>query len=123
MTRSDDIFIVHNTPIHHSRFLHYHDFFVQYNVFDSDFLCNRQNYNTDMTQTARISVYKSAQMSCTAGVTQLAQRLRFYLTYTFTGNVKFLADLLESTASAVVKPEAELYDVLLARRERVQLAV
>ena len=69
------------------------------------------------------SVNKSTKVSCTAGMTQLSQRLSLDLTNTLTCNVKFLADLFQRAASSVVKTEAQLYHMLLTRCKRVKLAV
>ena len=51
----------------------------------------------------------------TARVTQLAQCLSLYLTYTLAGDVEHLSDLLERSRSAVVKTETELEHLLLSR--------
>ena len=58
-------------------------------------------------------------MSCPAGVTQFSERLSFYLSYSLSGYIKFLAHVLESARSAVVKTEAELYDVRQIGRAHV----
>ena len=59
-------------------------------------------------------------MPCTAGVTELAERLGFDLTDSLTGNVKFLADLLQRPGTTVVQPETELDNVLLSGGKGVQ---
>ena len=53
-------------------------------------------------------------------MTQLAQCLSLYLTYTLAGDVEHLSDLLERSRSAVVKTETELEHLLLSRGKRMQ---
>src|SRR5918993_897401 len=53
-------------------------------------------------------------------MTQLAQRLRFYLAYAFAGDGEVLAHFLEGVFAAVADSEAHLDHLLFARRQRLQ---
>ena len=62
-------------------------------------------------------------MTRAARVTELSESLRLYLADTLACDVKLLANLFESPRSSVVESETELYHVLFARSESVQLAL
>src|SRR5713226_8051232 len=63
---------------------------------------------------------EGAELARARGVAQLAQRLGFDLADTFTGEGERLAYFLERMLAAVLKPEAHLDDLFLARGEGFQ---
>ena len=65
--------------------------------------------------------HKALEMSCTAGMAKLAQRLCLDLTDTLTSDIEFLSDLLEGTRSAIVETETQLNNMLLSGSEGMQL--
>ena len=66
------------------------------------------------------SIKESLEMSCSAGVAQLSERLRLDLTDSLSCNVEFLSDLLQRSASAIVKSEAQSDNVRLTGGKRTQ---
>ena len=62
-------------------------------------------------------------MSCTAGVTELSERLCLDLTDTLTGDIKLLTYLLKRSVSSVIESETELDNVLLTGCESMELAL
>ena len=61
-------------------------------------------------------------MTCTAGMTKLSESLCLDLSYTLTGDVKFLTNLLECTCASVIKTETKLDYVCLTGSKGVKLS-
>ena len=90
------------------------------NVTDDVCLLHK-NQHKNCGKTTMRSIQKSLEVTCSAGVTQFSECLGFYLSDSFSCDVEFLSYLLESTRSAVIESEAELYHVLLTGGKRMKL--
>jgi len=67
-------------------------------------------------------LHEAPQLLSTAGMAQLAQRLRFDLADTLARDLEIATDLFEGVVALLADAEAHAQDLLLARRQRLEHA-